>query len=448
MDKVLDTQTRWTEIAFQREGGKAVSRQKVLFPTIHLVLVVFFLVGCSTPADIPTAVVFVGTTPSVVPSADASEESVATTSTPGPTVTATVGPGGASCDANSPPIADAGGPYNAMMGKGYAVVIFDASNSTDSDGTIEMYEWDFGDNSASDSGQSVSHAYSSTGIFEAKLTVRDNCGATSQDTAEVTIVAPTSTCAPPSGWVIYVVRRGDNLFRLSLNTQTTVAQVKQANCLVGDVIKVGQRLYLPSIPGVPTSPTATAVPVTSVSPTPALTETPVPPTVESPTSVPPTDTPVPPRGPDLVIQSFEIENPEWYPIIGPTFKATGEVVVKNVGDLSALGFDVGIVGVNREDKYVQFGFFYDAALTVELTSGQDATLTGVIELGHHGHFDVACMDEYYDATYCAMRDENTLWLMAIADYCEGYQVSDHCAVEEIDETNNARGPVVVEKPES
>ena len=125
---------------------------------------------------------------------------------------------------------------------------------------------------------------------------------------------------------------------------------------------------------------------------------------------------------------------------------TGTVVVKNVGDLPASGYAVGIVGVNREDKYVWFS--YDAVPTDTLKSGNKDSLKGKIKLDWHAHFDDACCsDEEYDATCCAMHDENTLWLMAIADYCKGYQASDHCAVEEIDEANNARGPVIIEKPE-
>jgi hypothetical protein len=57
-----------------------------------------------------------------------------------------------------------------------------------------------------------------------------------------------TTCGPPSGWVIYIVRRGDNLFRLARRTKTTVPKLKKANCLVSDTIYAGQELYLPFIP--------------------------------------------------------------------------------------------------------------------------------------------------------------------------------------------------------
>lgn len=100
----------------------------------------------------------------------------------------------ASCDANIPPVADANGPYNAMQGKGQAVVVFDGSASSDTDGDIVTYEWDFGDGSPVENGASVTHGYQAAGTYQVKLIVTDNCGATGQDTTDVTIVGPT----PPS----------------------------------------------------------------------------------------------------------------------------------------------------------------------------------------------------------------------------------------------------------
>jgi len=110
------------------------------------------------------------------------------TPTTGPTVIITVEP---NCEQNSPPVADADGPYEAMMGKGQAIVNFDGSGSSDSDGAIESYEWDFGDGSVAGSGETVTHGYTSTGSYEARLTVTDNCGATAVDTTAVTISGPT-----------------------------------------------------------------------------------------------------------------------------------------------------------------------------------------------------------------------------------------------------------------
>jgi LysM repeat protein len=119
---------------------------------------------------------------------------------PGPTATPTVGPTviatvEAGCDTNTPPTAEANGPYTAMMGKGQAIVTFDSAGSNDPDGTITRYEWEFGDNSNSKTGQSVTHGYTQTGSYTARLTVTDNCGASGEDTAQVTISGPT----PPTG---------------------------------------------------------------------------------------------------------------------------------------------------------------------------------------------------------------------------------------------------------
>jgi LysM repeat protein len=131
-----------------------------------------------------------GELPTAEPTATATTQPV-----PGPTVTPTTGPAPgttpqADCSNNTPPTADAGDPYTAMMGKGQAFVTFDGSGSSDPDGTITTFEWDFGDGET-DSGQSVTHGYSSTGTFEATLTVTDNCGATAEDKVEVTVTGPT-----------------------------------------------------------------------------------------------------------------------------------------------------------------------------------------------------------------------------------------------------------------
>ena len=63
-------------------------------------------------------------------------------------------------------------------------VNFNASQSSDSDGNIKKYEWDFGDGNTS-SGIEVTHIYTTIGTFIVKLVVTDNDDAS--DTATVTI---------------------------------------------------------------------------------------------------------------------------------------------------------------------------------------------------------------------------------------------------------------------
>ena len=114
---------------------------------------------------------------------------------PGPTSTPTFGPTVTvtNCEPNTAPVAEANGPYTATLGKGRAFVTFEATGSNDPDGSIVSYEWDFGDDNTG-TGQRVEHGYTSTGSYPVRLTVTDNCDATSQDTVEVIISGPT----PPS----------------------------------------------------------------------------------------------------------------------------------------------------------------------------------------------------------------------------------------------------------
>jgi len=63
-------------------------------------------------------------------------------------------------------------------------MIFDASNSTDKDGKIVRYHWDFGD-TTEDLGVSVEHSFSDGGNFTVTLTVTDNEG--KKDRANMTV---------------------------------------------------------------------------------------------------------------------------------------------------------------------------------------------------------------------------------------------------------------------
>ncbi|WP_256290028.1 PKD domain-containing protein [Halobellus inordinatus] len=71
-------------------------------------------------------------------------------------------------------------------------VTFDASASEDSGGSIASYEWDFGDGST-DSGESVTHTFSSPGDYDVELTVTDDDGATDTTTQTVSVA---ETAAP------------------------------------------------------------------------------------------------------------------------------------------------------------------------------------------------------------------------------------------------------------
>lgn len=109
------------------------------------------------------------------------------------TETITVGSSSPPPSSNNPPQANAGANKTSKVGQ---AVSFNGSGSSDSDGTITSYIWDFGDGDSS-VGSVVSHTYSSAGTYTASLTVTDNNGATDTDTVLVTI-SESSTTPPPS----------------------------------------------------------------------------------------------------------------------------------------------------------------------------------------------------------------------------------------------------------
>lgn len=99
---------------------------------------------------------------------------------------------------NQPPVADAG--PDRTVGVGMSVT-FDGSASFDPDGVIVNFAWDFGDGTFA-SGPVVTHAYSQTGQFTVTLTVTDDEGAQSSDSARINVVdtsPPTVTLQSPVG---------------------------------------------------------------------------------------------------------------------------------------------------------------------------------------------------------------------------------------------------------
>jgi hypothetical protein len=89
---------------------------------------------------------------------------------------------------NQPPTADAGSDQMSQVG---TTLTLDGSKSFDPDGSITSYAWNFGDGNSA-SGASMTHSYADAATYSARLTVTDNAGAQSTDTAVVTV-----TSAPP-----------------------------------------------------------------------------------------------------------------------------------------------------------------------------------------------------------------------------------------------------------
>lgn len=91
---------------------------------------------------------------------------------------------------NVPPVASATAPQSAVIG---ASVEFDGSRSSDGNGSIDEYFWDFGDDSAPVSGRTARHVYTSSGRFTVRLTAFDNEGEVGETTVPIDVTVPMGT---------------------------------------------------------------------------------------------------------------------------------------------------------------------------------------------------------------------------------------------------------------
>ena len=92
---------------------------------------------------------------------------------------------------NQPPVASFSySPQNPVVNE---TITFDASASTDPDGNITSYEWNFGDgNVTSTTHEILNHSYSEAGSYEVTLTVTDDDGVTNSITKIITVYPPTA----------------------------------------------------------------------------------------------------------------------------------------------------------------------------------------------------------------------------------------------------------------
>jgi PKD repeat protein len=86
---------------------------------------------------------------------------------------------------NNPPTADIGGAYSGAEG---VPISFDGSQSSDPDGDLLTFSWDFGDGNT-DTGAAPSHTYTSAGDYTVSLTVDDGNGGSDTASAQVEVTA-------------------------------------------------------------------------------------------------------------------------------------------------------------------------------------------------------------------------------------------------------------------
>ncbi len=102
------------------------------------------------------------------------------------------------CDGGDPtnqaPTANANGPYAAEINQ---AIDFSSRGSSDPDGTIAAYAWDFGDGSQSTE-ESPSHAYARAGSYNVTLTVTDDKGATNSASTTATVTDGGTGNVPPT----------------------------------------------------------------------------------------------------------------------------------------------------------------------------------------------------------------------------------------------------------
>jgi PKD repeat protein len=96
---------------------------------------------------------------------------------------------------------DGNGPSNTPPAAAFTptCVLLDctfADGSTDADGQVTAYTWDFGDGTAAATTKDVQHTFAAANTYAVSLTVTDNGGATNAATKSVQVTAPAN--APPT----------------------------------------------------------------------------------------------------------------------------------------------------------------------------------------------------------------------------------------------------------
>ncbi|MCK4250892.1 right-handed parallel beta-helix repeat-containing protein [candidate division WOR-3 bacterium] len=130
---------------------------------------------------------------------------------------------------NQPPVPSFSySPENPVVNQ---TMTFDASNSTDIDGTIISYEWDFGDgNITNTADEIITHSYSLADDYIVNLTVTDDGGLTNSTSKTVT-VNPVATAVFDTGSGTYPSIAGTHTGTITPNQDITVQKMHTYPCI-------------------------------------------------------------------------------------------------------------------------------------------------------------------------------------------------------------------------
>lgn len=112
---------------------------------------------------------------------------------------------------------------NPTSGQAPLTVAFSSVGSTDPDGTITGYNWNFGDGTSVSNAANPSHVYTSAGTFTAVLTVTDNDGLTASSSVSITVSPAPSVNIYVASITMSVVKSGKN------SSGRAVVTVRDAN---------------------------------------------------------------------------------------------------------------------------------------------------------------------------------------------------------------------------
>ncbi len=149
------------------------------------------------------------------------------------------GPSGDAELPNRAPIASLG--TTAARGTAPLTVTFDGSGSTDPDGSVAAHDWDLDDGTVA-TGPIVEHTFDEAGVYDVRLTVTDDDGATSSSTQRITVTAPGgSGGSGPVTWRRESTDTGELPSGLDQRDQTVAAAFDVDGDGIDDMVVGGRR---------------------------------------------------------------------------------------------------------------------------------------------------------------------------------------------------------------